>query len=128
MFKLIRTYLFQMRVQAELKGQYEDQAFVNRICHAPDAVKEIYEISVNAYFKKDKVAPFLTACQILNLGMKNDAFDHKTRSACAALLAQRLQRVESNPQFRLRHLLIIGEFEERVRNWAAENVDSTLLS
>lgn len=127
MFEQIRTYLFQMRVQAELKGQYGDQAFVNRVCHAPAVVKEIHDMRVSAYFKKDKVAPFLTVCQVLNIGMSCEAFDEETRGKCAALLAQRLQRIAEDPQFRLRHLLMIGELEERVRNWASDNVEPTLI-
>lgn len=128
MCELIRTYWFQMRVQAELKGQYDDQAFVNRLCHAPEVLKEIHDMRVSAYFREDKVAPFLTVCQVLNLGMSNEAFDQDTRSICAALLAQRLQRIAQDPQFRLRHLLMIGELEERVRDWATDSVEPALMS
>ncbi len=91
MFELIRTYWFQMRVQAELKGQHDNQVFVNRLCHAPEVLKEMHDMRVSAYVRKDKVAPVLTVCQVLNLGMSNEAFDQNTRNKCATLLTQRLQ-------------------------------------
>lgn len=119
---LARTYLYQMRVQSELLGQCRDQQFVNLVCHRPDTVEELRSLRKNAYFRTDTIAPFIGACRVLLNALNDGELPLETRKICATLLAQRLARVQADPQRRLRHLLIFGELEEKLDAWMLANM------
>ncbi len=53
--------------------------------------------------------------------MESDLLTQEDRAICAGLLAQRLEKVSSNPHFRSRHIMIFGDLENKLSEWTAEN-------
>lgn len=121
MFEAIKLRMYFAKIQAELKAQYNDQAFVNRVCQLPHIVDQLDEIRTKAYYKGQKIAPFLNVCFVLGEAMESDLLSQEDRAICAGLLAQRLEKASSDPHFRLRHIMIFGDLENKVSEWAAEN-------
>lgn len=121
MFAVIRMYLYMMRVQAELKGQHNEQAFVNLVCHRPATIEDLRTLREEAYFRTDKIAPFMGVCRVLSNALTDLDLPFDARRTSASLLAQRLIRIGNDPQFRLRHLMIFGELEEKLRDWMEAN-------
>jgi hypothetical protein len=121
MFESIKLRLFVAKVQAELKAQYDDQSFVNRVCQLPENLEHLNVLREQAYFRKDRIAPFLAVCHILDASLNATALPLETRKICAALLGQRLQKASSDPHFRLRHIMIFGHLEENLSEWVMEN-------
>ena len=113
--------MFIAKVQAEIKAQYNDQSFVNRVCQHTDNVEQLTTLRGQAYYRKEKVAPFLHACHILAESMNNSSFSKEDRSVCASLLAQRLENASSDQAFRMRHIMIFGDLEEKVQEWGRVN-------
>tara|TARA_R110000851_G_scaffold79856_1_gene175851 strand:- start:3134 stop:3478 length:345 start_codon:yes stop_codon:yes gene_type:complete len=113
--------MYFAKIQAELKAQYNDQAFVNRVCQLPHIMEQLGEIRTKAYYKEQKIAPFLNVCFVLGEAMESDLLTQEDRATCAALLAQRLEKASSDPHFRLRYIMIFGDLESKVSEWAAEN-------
>jgi hypothetical protein len=120
MFELIKARVYIARVQAELKAQYDDQAFVNRVCQLPENLKQLRVLREQAYYKKERIAPFMNVCHILGESINSDSLSEGDREICASLLAQRLQKAATDPQFRLRHIMIFSDLEEKLKDWAAE--------
>lgn len=121
MFYVFRLRLFIAKVQAELKAQYDDQDFVNRICQIPTNMEALATIKDSAYFRKEKVAPFLAVCHVLGESMYSEDLAQEERTICASLLAQRLEKVDGDPHFRMIHLMVFGDLEEKIMQWASEN-------
>lgn len=121
MFELIKARMYIAKVQAELKAQYADQAFVNRVCQLPENLKQLRVLREQAYYKKDRIAPFMNVCHILGESISSKSLPESDREICASLLAQRLQKASTDPQFRLRHIMIFSDLEEKLSDWAAEN-------
>lgn len=121
MFEAIKLRMYFAKIQAELKAQYNDQAFVNRVCQLPHIMEQLVEIRTKAYYKDQKIAPFLNVCFVLGEAMESDLLTQEDRAICAGLLAQRLEKASSDPHFRLRHIMIFGDLENKVSEWAAEN-------
>ncbi|EGQ9483887.1 hypothetical protein F3532_24290, partial [Vibrio parahaemolyticus] len=65
MFGFLKNGLFLSKVQAELKAQYDDQYFVNTVCQHPEILEQVLVIKDEAYYRKDKDAPFITVCFVL---------------------------------------------------------------
>lgn len=121
MFELLKAKIYLSKIQAELKSQYGDQAFVNKVCQLPENIEQLRVLREQAYYRKDRIAPFLNVCHILGESMSSESLSEGDREICASLLAQRLQKAYSDPQFRLRHITIFGDLEDKIREWAAEN-------
>jgi len=121
MFEGLKLRLFIAEVQAELKAQCDDQQLVNQVCQLPTNVEQLNLLRKQAYFRKDKIAPFLATCYILYESLLSEELPFEVKQICAALLAQRLQKASSNPPFRLRHIMIFGDLEQKLSSWAAEN-------
>jgi hypothetical protein len=121
MFEGIKVRMFLAKIQAELKAQYNDQRFVNRVCQLPSTLEQLGALRTQAYYKDRKEAPFLTVCFILGEAMESDQLSLEDREISASLLAQRLEKVSSDQQFRLAHIMIIGDLEQRVVRWAEQN-------
>ena len=113
--------MYFAKIQAELKAQYNDQDFVNRVCQLPSIMEQLGEIRTKAYYKGKKIAPFLNVCFVLGEAMESDLLTQEDRAICVGLLAQRLEKASSDPHFRLRHIMIFGDLENKVSNWAAAN-------
>ncbi len=118
MFETIKNRLFVAKIQAEIMAQHNDQDFVNEICQLPVNLEKIIFLREYAYFKKDRAAPFIVACEVLHASLYQNAISDSHKTICAALLAQRLEKVTSNPQFRLQHLMVFGKLEEDFVAWA----------
>lgn len=121
MFELLKAKIYLAKIQAELKAQYGDQAFVNKVCQLPENLEQLRVLCEQAYYRKDRIAPFLNVCHILGESMSSKSLSEGDREICASLLAQRLQKASSDPQFRLRHIIIFGDLEDKIREWAAES-------
>ncbi|MCP5161212.1 MAG: hypothetical protein H6999_12690 [Hahellaceae bacterium] len=121
MCEAIKLRMYFAKIQAELKAQYNDQVFVNRVCQLPHIMEQLGEIRTKAYYKGEKIAPFLNVCFVLGEAIESDLLTQEDRAICAALLAQRLEKVSSDPHFRLRHIMIFGDLENKVSKWAANN-------
>lgn len=121
MFDGLKLRFFVAKVQAELKAQYDDQQFVDSVCQLPTNFEQLDVIRQHAYYRKDSIAPFLAACHILYESLISAGLSLDTKKICAALLAQRLQKAAGDPQFRLRHIMIFGDLEQKLSDWASEN-------
>ncbi len=121
MFEAIKLRIFVARVQAELKAQYDDQQFVNYICQLPTNIEQLNVLREHAYYRKDRIAPFLAVCHILHESLLVTDLPVETKKICAALLAQRLQKAAGDRLFHLRHIMIFGELEQKLSAWGAEN-------
>lgn len=121
MFDSLKLRFFMSKVQAELIAQYNDQSFVNKVCQLPEHVEQLDMIRRAAYYRKEKVAPFLAVCFILGECIDSEFLTQEERHIAAALLAQRLQRVSSDPSFRLRHIMIFGDLDAKLSTWSREN-------
>lgn len=120
MFESIKARMYIAKVQAELKAQCGDQAFVNRVCQLPENLKQLGMLREQAYYRKDRIAPFLNACHVLGESMNSGLLSKKDREACASLLRQRLQKVSEDTQFRLRHIMIFSDLEEKIDRFEQE--------
>ena len=47
--------MYLAKIQAELKAQYNDQAFVNRVCQLPDVLDQLGELRTQAYYNGQKL-------------------------------------------------------------------------
>lgn len=121
MFESIKARMYVAKVQAELKAQYGDQDFVNRVCQLPENLKQLIVLREQAYYKNDRVAPFMNVCHILGESMNSKSLPEADRQICASLLSQRLQKASSDPQFWLRHVMIFSGLEEKLGEWSTEN-------
>ncbi|MDR6984322.1 hypothetical protein J2X32_002966 [Rheinheimera pacifica] len=115
MFEKFKRKIFLAKIQAELKAQYNDQDFVDTVCQHPKIIEKIKLIKEQAYYRNDKIAPFLTVCFILGEAAFTDDFPKDIREISLSLLAKRLIKVGGDPQFKLRHIMIFGDLEEKMR-------------
>jgi hypothetical protein len=121
MFQAVKNRWFVAKVQAEIMAQHDDQHFVNHICQLPNNIEQLIFMNEHAYFRRDAVAPFIAACHVLCESLSQAEVSDQHKIICAGLLAQRLQKVSSNAQFRLKYLMIFGKMEEDFANWAQAN-------
>ena len=121
MIEYIKARLFQAKVQAELMAQCKDQQFVNEVCHPIKYIDLVNTLRRVAYYKGTKIAPFLTVCAVLGEAINDTELPFHTRFLCAAHLHNRLEKSASNPQFRVQHLLLIGELEDKMSSWTKKN-------
>tara|TARA_R110002124_G_scaffold150059_1_gene316374 strand:+ start:559 stop:927 length:369 start_codon:yes stop_codon:yes gene_type:complete len=121
MFEKIKLRIFFAKIQSELIDQYNDQTFVNKICQLPYTMEQLIKVKEEAYYKGQKIAPFLHVCFVLGEGMESDLLTQEERAICAGLLTQRLEKAASDTHFRLKHIMIFGDLESKVTTWAAKN-------
>lgn len=121
MFEAFKSRIFIAKVMAEIKAQHADLEFIVRLFENTKNIEHLSVIKDQAYYRKDKVAPFIHACHILGESMDNPEFSEEDRKICASLLAQRLEKVSSNPAFRFQHIMIFGALEEKVLDWGRAN-------
>ncbi|EJU9841467.1 hypothetical protein P3553_15715 [Vibrio parahaemolyticus] len=121
MFGFLKNGIFLSKVQAELKAQYDDQYFVNTVCQHPEILEQVLAIKDEAYYRKDNAAPFITVCFVLGEVAFSDNFSAEFKQIAISLLAQRLLKVENDPQFRLRHILIFGDLEQKLSSYIENN-------
>lgn len=117
MFEAIRQRMFFAKIQAELKAQYNDQQFVNRVCQLPPTMRLITELRGHAYFEGTKIAPFLYVLIVLGEAVKSELLREEDRNLSASLLFDRLSKANSNPTFRIAHISVIYEAEESLTKW-----------
>lgn len=117
MFDALKLRIFVSRVQAELIAQHKDQQFVNAVCQVDETLEGLNEIRKNAYYRKDKIAPFLSVCYVLGEGLEAGSLSTKTREVCADLLFDRLCKARSDPYFHMRHFQIFGDLESKLSAW-----------
>lgn len=117
MFEGIKKRLFFAKIQAELKAQYNDQQFVNRVCQLPPTVKLILDSRNKSYFKGTKIEPFLWCLIVLGEASTSNLLSSENRNLSASLLADRLTKSNSNPSFRIEHSDIISQAEAQLSNW-----------
>lgn len=122
MFEAIKLRMFFAKVQAELKAQYSDQSFINRVCQLPQIMEQLAEIRKNAYYKDKKIAPFLNVCILLGEAMESDFLSVDDKTVCATLLAQRLQRAATDPYFRITHILLFDVLEQKILAWTHQDI------
>ena len=117
MFEALKLRFFISKVQAELMAQHRDQNFTNTVCQLPSNMEQLNILREHAYYRKDKIAPFMAACHVLGESLASDTLDIDTRKMCAALLTQRLQKARSERHFHMRHLQIFGDLEQKLEQW-----------
>ena len=117
MFGFFKNGLFLAKIQAELKGQYDDQYFVNTVCQHPEILEMLMVLKDEAYYRKDKNASFITVCTVLGEVAFSNLFASEVKEVAVSLLAQRLLDVEANPQFRHRHIMIFGRLEQKTYDY-----------
>jgi len=88
MFEAIKLRMYFSKIQAELKAQYNDQAFVNRVCQLPHIMEQLGKIRTNAYYKGQKIAPFLNVCFVLGESMESDLLTQEDRHLCRVAFSQ----------------------------------------
>jgi hypothetical protein len=120
MFETLKLRFFVAAVQAELKAQHDDQAFVNQVCQSPENINHLRAARTDPYFPKGKIGAFMATCLVLAESMDSEELSKETKDICARLLVQRLRKAAANEQFRLRHLFFFGRLEERVVVWAQQ--------
>ncbi len=125
MFEGIKLRMFFAKIQAELKAQYNDQQFVNRVCQLPPTMRLIAESRDHVYFEGTKIAPFLYVLIVLGEAVTSDLLPEEDRNLSAALLADRLSKANSDPGFRIAHISVIHEAEEKLSEWGAKRADPT---
>jgi hypothetical protein len=118
MFEILKLRFFISKVQAELMAQYRDQKFVNTVCHLPSNMEQLSVLYEHAYYRKEKIAPFMAACHVLGESLESDALNIDTKTICATLLAQRLQKSASDRHFHMRHFQIFGDLERKLEQWS----------
>lgn len=121
MFQVLKNRIFVAKVQAEIMAQHNDQHFVNHVCQLPQTIEQLAFINEHAHFRKEAVAPFIAACHVLCESLSLPEVSHQYKIICAGLLAQRLQKVSTNPQFRLKYLMVFGKMEETFTEWTQAN-------
>lgn len=126
MFDAIRQRMFFAKIQAELKAQYNDQQFVNRVCQLPPTMRLITESREHAYFEGTKIAPFLYVLIVLGEAANSELLREEDRNLSASLLADRLSKANSNPDFRIAHISVIHEAEESLSKWDQRRTNSPL--
>lgn len=124
MFEAIRQRMFFAKIQAELKAQYNDQQFVNRVCQLPPTMRLITESREHAYFEGTKIAPFLYVLIVLGEAVNSELLREEDRNLSASLLASRLSKANSNPAFRVAHISVIQEAEESLSKWDQRKTNS----
>ena len=117
MFEAIKLRFFFAKIQAELKAQHNDQAFVNRLCHDPTIVKLIVGWRSDAYFEGTKIAPFLYTMLLLGAVANSKIFTEDDRNLAASLLADRILKTRSNARFHKAHLPVIQKSEADLVAW-----------
>jgi hypothetical protein len=117
LFEYFNVRLFLARVQTNLMAQHKDQSFTNTLCQKPEHLEYINFVRENSYFKRDKIAPFLVVCGLLGRGLEDNSLSNEQRTLCARLLADRLHRVNADQHFRLKHIFIFGELEDKLESW-----------
>ncbi len=118
MFEALKLRLFISKVQAELMAQHRDQSFTNTVCQLPSNIEQLNSLREHAYYRKDKIAPFMAVCHLLGESLESEKLEIDTKKICAALLAQRLQKARSDRHFHMRHFQIFGDLEQKLEQWA----------
>lgn len=124
MFDAIRQRMFFAKIQAELKAQYNDQQFVNRVCQLPPIMRLITEYREHAYFEGTKIASFLYVLIVLGEAANSELLREEDRNLSASLLTDRLSKANSNPAFRIAHTSVIHEAEESLSKWGQRRINS----
>ncbi len=120
MFSLVRYLKLRMfiaKVQAEIMAQCGNQELVNKICQYPEIIEELDVIRRTSYYRKDKNAPFLTACYVLGSALDVYYFDDDLKKKCLYLLISRLNKARENPHFSQRHFHIFSDLEEKADSY-----------
>lgn len=126
MFEAIKQRMFFAKIQAELKAQYNDQQFVNRVCQLPPTMQLITESRKHAYFEGAKIAPFLYTLIVLGEAVNSELLHEEDRNLSASLLAARLSKANSNPAFRIAHISVIHEVEKSLSKWNQRKINSSI--
>lgn len=117
MFEGLKLRMLLAKIQAELKAQYNDQQFVNRVCQLPPTVKLITDSWEGAYFRGTKVEPFLYVLVVLGEAVSSDLLSLDERNLCASLLNDRLSRVRDDIRFISTFGSIYHTAEDRLSEW-----------
>ena len=120
MFEVLKYRWYLARVQAELKAQYNDQEFVDLICQLPSNQEKLHHLHKHAYYRKEKIAPFMAVCFVLSESLESSVLPHDKKTICAELLGQRLQKISTDPHFRMRHIEFIDELEMKLADWTLQ--------
>ena len=104
---------FYSAVQAELKAQFGDQSFVNRVCQTDAATKQIMEDYYPNRAKipgPKKMRHFVVVCEVLTQRLELKDLEETDLSACAKLLRDRYHKVTSNPH-------VLASIPNQVAHW-----------
>ena len=114
MFKHIKNRMFQAKIMAEIKAQYDDQAFVDSIFFTELATEHLEALRTSAYYRNDIEASFIHGCHILRLGIVDESLNSDIKTTCYELLNERLARARSNPAIWQKHAGIFKEMQELI--------------
>ena len=112
MFKRLKTKWFLSKVAAELKAQYDDQEFVNRVCYSEAAISMVEQWTKHPHFRKDKLAPFLTVCMLLDIAI--ESMSETDKQVSIPLLQVRLVQAYNNPPFYAQYSGILDMIKENL--------------
>lgn len=123
MFESIKLRLFVAKVLAELEAQHNDPAFAKLICLAPSNLEHLNTLREAAYYRKDKIAPFLATCHILAESLNLNEIPNEEKKICAFLLAQRIEKASNDRHFWVKHVVILTSLKRQLYEWGANNID-----
>ncbi|SAL28626.1 hypothetical protein AWB68_01405 [Caballeronia choica] len=121
MLTAVKTRWFQSKVQAEIKAQHNDQAFVNTVFNRVDVLRELDRLRNDPVLARAKTGPFLAACKVLALNVAATDSEPIVQMQCANLLGERLRKARSNNAFYEAHKAFFSEVENLFHNAIERN-------
>ncbi|MGK8438371.1 hypothetical protein ACRS3X_13690 [Ectopseudomonas hydrolytica] len=79
MFEALKLRFFISKVQAELMAQHQDQIFTNTVCQLPSNIEQLNLLREHAYYRKDKIAPFMAVCHVLGESLESEKLELETK-------------------------------------------------
>lgn len=116
-------WLYIYRTKQELLAQRKDVSFVEYVVNISSNKEGLRQLYRNAYYGAGKVAPFMGAIFVLEETLGMETVPLQIQRICASLLAQRLLKAESDRQFWMTHIMILGHASETLRVWINEHED-----
>lgn len=92
MFGFLRTQRFVAGVKDNLRVQYDDPAFIDRLCSLCSG-RDLDISRIHAEFKGAKY--FIVACGVLERAIEGEQLSHEDTKQATTMLSERVQRVRA---------------------------------
>lgn len=113
---------FTAKVAAELKAQHNDPAFLSSLLTRPSNLDAIRQCRFGTKYWSLNVGPFLCAAAILATTLDDDDSPREFQILCGRMLADRLTKMQTDPNFVHRFGFQIYTLTNSLRS-AAERLD-----